>query len=390
MNTAVKIAAPIGVLILGAAAAAGLVASGKSAKKATPEPVIAAVDVLEVQPMSNPAEVHATGVVQPDREVTVIPQVSGQIVSVSPKLVPGGRLAAGEVLARIDPRDYSLAVRQEESRVAQARVEYELEEGRQTTARREWELLGEGRSGDEAPLALRRPQKVAATQSLESARAGLERARLSLARTSLVAPFNAMVVTEGIDVGQVVGGATTVARLVGTDRFRVEVSVPFEQLRALEIPGLNAAEGGSPATVRQQLSDGVLERSGEVIALAGQLDPQTRNATVLVAIDDPLDTGAGGLPLLPGAFVDVVLHGQEIADSYEVPRSAVYGGDKVWLVDREDRLASTTVSTRWGDDEHLIVTSGLSPGAKVVVSPLSRPIEGAPVRAASSQEPRDE
>ncbi len=380
MNTAAKIAAPIGVLLLGLAGAAAMVASGKPARKARPEAAVAAVEVLEVQPVSRPAEVHATGLVQPDREVAIVPQVSGQIVAIAPELRPGGRLRAGEVLAQIDPRDYRLAVRQEEGRVAQARLEYELELGRQATAQREWALLGEGRPEDDAPLALRRPQLEAAERGLESARAGLERAQLSLERTALTAPFNAMVLSEDIDLGQVVGPGTTAARLVGTDRFRVSVSLPFEQLRALEIPGLNTAGAGSPATVRQQLSEGIVERRGRVFALAGQLEAQTREATVLVAVDDPLDTGDGGLPLLPGALVDVVLHGRELSGAYELPRAAVYGGDTVWLVDREDRLARAEVRTAWGDAESLLVTRGLSPGDRVVTSPLSRPIEGAPVR----------
>jgi len=383
MNKAAKIAAPLVILALGVLGAGGLIASGSSAEKTVPEAVITAVDVLEVQPVASPAEVQATGVVRPDKEVTVFPQVSGQIVSISPALVPGGRLAAGEVIAQIDPRDYSLTVRQEESRVAQAQVEYQLEEGRQTTAQREWALLGDGRAASEAPLALRSPQKEASVQSLASAQAGLERAQLSLYRTSLSVPFNAMVISEGVDVGQVVSGATNVARLVGTDRFRVEVAVPFEQLRALDIPGVTVPQGqaGSPATVVQTLPGGHLEREGEVLSLSGELDPQTRNAKVIVAINDPLDITQGGLPLLPGAFVDITLHGNTIASSYIVPRAAIHDGDRVWTVDSEGRLDSVEVTTRWGDAENLIVTSGLSPGDKVVVSPLSRPIEGAPVRA---------
>jgi len=384
MNNAVKIAAPLGILLLGVVGAGGLIASGSSAEKTVPEAVVTPMDVLEVQPVANPLAVQATGVVRPNQEITVFPQVSGQIVSISPSLVPGGRFVAGEVIAQIDTRDYSLSVRQEESRVAQAQVEYQLEEGRQTTAQREWALLGDGRAASEAPLALRSPQKRASVQSLASAQAGLERAQLNLYRTSLSAPFNAMVISEGVDIGQVVSGATNVARLVGTDSFRVEVSVPFEQLRALDIPGVTAPQGepGSSATVVLSLSAGEqLEREGRIISLAGELDPQTRNARVLVAIDDPMDITRGGLPLLPGAFVDVTLHGKTLASSYVVPRAAIHDGDRVWTVDGEGRLDSVEVTTRSGNADTLIVTSGLNPGDKVVVSPLSRPIEGAPVRA---------
>lgn len=380
MNNAIKIIAPIGLLILGAAGAAGLIASGKTAERADPELIITPVEILTVAEGSNPALIQGTGVVKADQEITVMPQVAGQIVSISPALIPGGRLSAGEVIAQIDTRDYSLTVQQEQSRVAQAEVDAQLEAGRQNTAEREWALLGEGRDSSEVPLALRRPQAEASAQSLASARAGLQKAQINLSRTSLTAPFNAMVISESVDVGQVVGNATQVARLVGTDRFRVDVAVPFEQLRALDVPGINA-EIGSPATVTWSLGGDDIVRDGRVVSLAGELDAQTRNAQLIVSIDEPLSTDVGGLPLMPGAFVDVTLHGRDITGSFSVPRSAVYQGDRVWIVDDEDRLAAVTISGRWGDADDLIITSGLQPGARVVVSPLSLPIEGAPVRA---------
>jgi RND family efflux transporter MFP subunit len=385
MNRIVKVAAPVGILALGALGAGGLIASGGAAQRATPEAPITPVEVLTLQPVDAPALVVATGVVRPDREVTVLPQVGGRIVSTSERLVPGGRFAAGEVMAQIDPRDYQLSVRQAESQLAQAHTEYQLEEGRQATARREWALVGDDRPAVEAAMALRAPQKAQAERALASAEAGLEQARLNLSRSSLTAPFNALVVSESVDVGQVVGASSQVARLVGTDRFRVEVSVPFEQLTALDIPGVNAPVGegaGSRAVITHALGAGrALTREGRVLSLAGELDPQTRNARLLVVIDDPLEAAAGELPLMPGAFVDVVLHGRAVEGAYEVPRSAVYDGDRVWTVDAEGRLDAVEVTAGWSDAEHLLVTAGLSPGAQIVVSPLSLPLEGAPVRA---------
>jgi multidrug resistance efflux pump len=138
----------------------------------------------------------ATGVVQPALEVTVSPEVASRLVEVSPSLEPGGRLAEGEVIARIDPRDYRLAIRQEERRLRSAELEVQTEEGRGRVARREWEILGAGRSEEEAGLALRRPHREVVEASLDAARATLERARLSLSKTVIRAPWNAVVIDE--------------------------------------------------------------------------------------------------------------------------------------------------------------------------------------------------
>ncbi|MCB9760635.1 MAG: efflux RND transporter periplasmic adaptor subunit [Alphaproteobacteria bacterium] len=382
MSRLTRILAPIGLALGGVGVAAAIVMAGRSADSTPPPPAPTAVEVVEIALTDRPTRVFATGTVAADRQVAVSPEVSGRIVEADPRLLPGGRFAEGEVLARVDARDYRLAVQQEEARVQQAELELQLESGRVEVARQEWAMLRE--EGAATPLALREPHLKAVEAGLESARSGLERAKLSLSRTALKAPFNAMVVTESVDVGQVVAPGQQLVTLVGTDRMRVTVAVPVEQLRVLDIPGVTG-DVGSTATVSQRLGQGqAVERRGRVVSLGGQLDPQTRTAQVVVAIDDPL--GGEGLPLLPGAFVDVVLEGRPIADAVAVPRVAVSGGDLTWIVDAENKLAPRPLTVAWREPEALLVVGGLKPGDRVVTTPLSLPIEGAPVTIAGVDE----
>ena len=247
-----RVVAPIAIVALGAACAGAMVALSPDAEQQDPAPKVATVEVAEAVPIDQVAILRASGAVQPARQVTLIPEVAGRIVEVHPNLVPGGRVSKGEVLARIDPRDYRIAVAQEQARLRQAEVDYQLEIGRQGIARREWEILGDGRAASEVPLALRAPQLVAAEHALESAKSGLERAQLNLGRTALRAPFDAAVLAESVDVGQVVSGATQVASLIGTEQVWVKVSVPVEQLAVVDVPG-HGAEVGSAARVIQRL-----------------------------------------------------------------------------------------------------------------------------------------
>jgi RND family efflux transporter MFP subunit len=312
------------------------------------------------------------------QQVSMVPQVSGALTFVSDQLLPGGRFAKGALMARIDARDYQLAVEQERSRVKQAEVELALEQGRQETARREWQLLGN--AGDPPELAARKPQLAATELNLEAARSGLGRAELALSRTNIRAPFNSMVITESADVGQVVGTAA-VATLVGTDRLWVNVSVPVEHLAVLDIPGVSGA-AGSVAVVTQELGTEAITRAGEVLRLAGQLDPQSRTATLIIAIDDPLNLSAGaepGLPMLPGAFVSVVIEGREMADTVTVPRVALQDNAYVWLSE-DDKLVRRDVTVGWRNDDDIVLTSGLSAGDQVLTTPLSFPIEGMGLR----------
>ena len=174
-------------------------------------------------------------------------------------------------------------------------------------------------------------------------------AELNLSRTSIRAPFNAVVLSENVDVGQVVGSASQVAILAGTDRVRVEASVPYDRLSSLAIPGVDGvtADEASTATVRHTLGDGsAIVRSGRVVGMGGQLDPQTRTATVLLTIDAPYDPPGGGLPLLIGAFVDITIDGRSVdeASSFPGPPCTTATRSGSWAMtasrapDRGDRL----------------------------------------------------
>ncbi|MCP4805317.1 MAG: efflux RND transporter periplasmic adaptor subunit [Proteobacteria bacterium] len=337
-------------------------------EEARSEPDKKATLVTAVEPATGAfrAVVETTGVVQASQQITVMPQVSGAITSVSAELVPGGRFDKGDTLARIDSRDYKLALDAEAARVRQAELALELERGRQDIAAKEWELLdGEG----EPDLALRRPHLASAEQDLLSAQGGYQRAELNLSRTGLRAPFDAVVLTESVDVGQVVGSGSQVATLAGTDSAWVRVSVPVVELSGLEIPG-------APATLTSTTG----ERTGQVVRLEGQLDTKSRTATLIVELPDPLD---GDVPLLFGTFVDVQLLGAE-TDATQVPRVAV-AEDSVWVADSMDTLRRRDVEVGWTDGEHRYLTAGLEDGDRVVTQGLRFPVEGMELRVGSAK-----
>ncbi len=370
---------PVVILAVGVLGVRTLMSMKQPAEKKAVEARVDTVEFIVVESGSPRAQIQATGVVEGDKQVTLSALVAGEVVSVSDALRPGGRFNRGQALLRVDPRDYEIAVDQERSRVQQAELELSMEEQRGATAQREWELLGGGGDPEAAPLALRKPQLESVKRNVTAARAGLRRAELNLERGKLKAPFNAMVLTETVEVGQLLSPGAPVVTLVGTDRFRVKVSIPVERLADVAIAGVNAS-AGSTVRVVQDLGNGQqIERQGQVMQLAGQLDPQTRTADLYVGIDNPL--AGPGLPMLPGAFVKVLIEGQPVPGAIAVPRDVLVEGDVVWLVTPEDTLARQTVVVGWRDAETAFVTAGLAEGARVVTVPPSLPIDGAPVKA---------
>lgn len=373
-----RVLLPVFVIFAGFAAAAFLVSLAPETEAVVPERALPTVRTDLLTPEAVRATITASGITSPAREVTVLPEVGGRVVAVSDALVPGGRVQTGDVLVRINAEDYELAVAQQRGQVRSAELELELEEARQQTAREEWEILGNG--GEPSPLVLRESQRAAAEMNLISSRSALARAELDLERTVIRAPFNASVVEESVDVGQVVGQQTTIARLVGTDQLRVTVSVRVEELALIDIP--SGSTPGSLVTIRQRLGTGEqVERVGRVVSLVDRLDPQTRRAELLVLIDDPLDSDAG-LPLLPGSSVDAEISGRTLDAVVRVPRGAIYDGNTVWVVDAEGALKRVILEPVWGDDDAVFVRTGLDAGTALVTSPLSAPVEGTRVRIA--------
>ncbi len=194
------------------------------------------VEIYAVSATDTRVVVEAMGQAGAAATVELRAQVGGEVVELGAGVVPGGVFHQGDLLVSIEPRDYELEVRRRRSEVAATERDLKLEMGRQAVALREFELLGEVVGDDESELVLRRPQLLAARQMLDAARAQLEDAELDLSRAVVTAPFNAYVRDKHVDVGDVVTTATALVTLVGTDEAWIELALPVDELRWLDIP----------------------------------------------------------------------------------------------------------------------------------------------------------
>ena len=193
---------PVGILLGGMVVFMLMMWSRGTAERVPPPEAKTSVDVVTVALGTHPIRITGSGVANPAQQVELVPQVSGSVVYQNPELISGGRVSLNDTLLRIDSRDYEAAVALETSRVARAELDLLLEEGRQNTAQREWELLGNEDGASE--MALRTPHLTVAQTALEAARGGLSRATNNLERTQIRAPFNGVVIREAVDVCSVV------------------------------------------------------------------------------------------------------------------------------------------------------------------------------------------
>jgi RND family efflux transporter MFP subunit len=377
----VRVVLPVLVLAAGGWAAKQLLESGPSAKRRPPTRRARLVEVVRARRGDHSTSVQAMGVVRPAREVVVKARVEGEVLEAAGPFVPGARLAEDALILRLDARDYELTVRQRESELAKARADLAVERGNQVIAQRESDLLGEESKDEDRALLLRKPQLAIAEAAVKKAEAALDDARLDVQRTIIRAPFNAVVRERMVDLGAQVTPGTELVRLVGTDEYWVEVSIPVDQLRWIEIPAA-AGERGAAVTISDESAWGSQRRrSGHVLCLLSDLEAEGRMARLLVSVGDPL----ADPPMLLDAYVRVAIEGRNLEGVVDVDRRLLRDGDRVWVMNEQSRLEIRPVEIAFRERDRVFVSSGIEDGERLVASDLSSVVEGMPLRLAEEK-----
>lgn len=352
--------------------------AGRSAGAREQQAVL--VDVLRAQRDPATAVVEAWGEVMPADRVEVAPRVQGEVVWVSPELEGGGRVAEGDVLARLDARDYEIALQQAETALAKAKADLRIEQGNQAVARTEAKLLGEDLSEQERALVLRQPQLESARADVAAARADVEEAQLNLDRTTIRAPFDAVVRSADVEVGSQLSVGQTIAELVGTDRYFVELAVPPAKLQYITAAE-NADGQGSKVVFSNPAVWGAGEtRTGEVVRIRPNLSSEGRMAQLRVAVRQPLDKNPR---MLVGAYLRGRIRGAPLGNVVALDRAHLHENDTVWIMSPENELEIRAVNVVYRGPEKVYVDVGLSGGERIVVSDIATPASGMELRTRS-------
>jgi RND family efflux transporter MFP subunit len=354
-----------------------LIATKPKANRRPPVKMEPFVRTAALQPENYTFSIPAMGTVIPARKISLEVQVAGEVIDMHPEFTEGGMLAKGTKILQINPKDYELAIQQKQRALAEAEYAYKLEQGHQDVARQEWSLLygDEVINEGESDLALRKPHLEKVQVEIEAARAELQQSKINLKRTSLTAPFNALVLERYVDLGSQVSPQERLADLVGTDTYWVRVSLPVDRLKWIQIPN-NKQKTGSEVKIFYREEN---LKTGKVVRLLPDLSKEGRMARLLIEINDPLELQAKEKKqpmVLIGEYVRVAIKGEELHNIFRIPRSALRNDREVWIVDGESKLAIRPVKTIWRDEDSVIVKDGFKPGESLVVSDIAAPAAG--------------
>ncbi len=383
----IHIIVSVALVIVGIVTMGALTASKSRLEKVQLPAPVPMVRVMEVTTGPQTITIRGEGTVNPLREISLVPQVGGKIVRISPAMANGGAFTTGQSLLAIDPVDYELAVTLAKAQVKDAESNLKIIQQEALVAQEEWRSHYPDTSHaveEPPPLVAKKPQLAAARARLEASRADLEKARLNRKRTTLKAPFDGRVSKKYVDAGQYVVPGQTLATLFSTEV--VEIALPLEDktLFWFDVPGFTPdGESGSPATVHAEIAGRELTFLGKVIRAEGKVDEKTRMITVIVRVNKPYATKP---PLAIGLFVTVDIRGRVLSGAAVIPRSALRQGNIVWTVDDAGILHFRTVRVARYQGEEVVVESGIENGETIVFSSLKAPTDGMTVRTVLEKE----
>jgi RND family efflux transporter MFP subunit len=317
-----------------------------------PAAVVKPVFVTTVKP-ANSAQVRSfTSVVRARVETELGFRTGGKVVE---RLVEvGDSVKAGQVLARLDPADYQLAVKAAADQMQAASVDAQQAASDEARFRR---LLADGSVGA-ADHERQKARADAAAARLDQAKRQLELARNREAYATLVAPYAGVVTTLRFERGQVVAEGQPVLSLARDGEREIVAELPEDWVGRARSLVATAAPWNDPAS--------------QVRLVLRELSPQAsvQGRTYRARYSDAPDSRASMDALPLGSTMQLTLSGQQAGPAATVlPVSALVKGSGpagVWTVNAGGSgLVFTPVQVVSIDDATVQVT-GLATGSKVV------------------------
>jgi len=377
-------------LLAGASAFSFLLYLNRPASEIS-EPVYVPVtiDVAEVVKEDIRIAIQAQGTVSPLRETALVSEIKGSIVEVSPEFNVGGYVAQGDILLRIDPRNYQTNLLQAQAALESAKSNLAQEKGRAQVALQEWQRLPSDSQRSQAAkdLYLRKPQMAQAEAHSLAAMADLNTARDDLERTIIRAPYDALISSKSAELGQYVGVGTPLADIFSIDFAEVRLAVPQSKLAYLELPGLTEREAnGAAVDLYTDVSGEVNHWPARMHRTEGTYDERSRVLYVVARITDPYAiSDPDKQPLRIGTFVNANIQGKTQSGLVALPRYILRAGNYVWVVDEQQRLRNRKVSILRTGGETMYVTAGLEAGDLVSLTALDTSFAGATVDIVSKK-----
>jgi multidrug efflux pump subunit AcrA (membrane-fusion protein) len=319
--------------------------------------------------------ISAQGRVFAYKQVDLVAEIQGRLLELP--LRDGVMVKKGEMLARLDDREFSYALKEAEARYLAALADYvtfdreaakppteespanpllalqaKLERGEisQEDFRQQSFLLelDDIRSGN-------RRDDIIVARTLEQAKTAVDRARLNLEKCQILAPFDGTLFDVAVAEGQMISGGTKLGRLVNTKDIAIKA-----RILESEVGGIHK---GRPASVRFPALADLAEQTGHVEAVSPYVNEADKTVDCIVKLENANER------ILPGMFAEAIIDSRIFRDVLMVPKTAILPRDNRKVVFKivEERAMWEYVETGVENDQFIQILSGkIAPGDLVL------------------------
>ncbi|WP_101757658.1 efflux RND transporter periplasmic adaptor subunit [Oceanicoccus sp. KOV_DT_Chl] len=338
------------------------------------------VEVLTIQRSPIQLTVNSQGTVQAKRSIEWASKVAGRVTWVAPEFVEGAAVAAGQLLLKLDPIDYQVAVAQAQSSLADANLTLteERSELRRGNAYRSSNQQADNNS-------LRQPKLEQVEALVKAAQEKLRQAQADLKATEITAPFTSVIDKKQVDLGQYISAGATLFNLLGTDIVEVRLPITATDIGFIHLP---KAGDNDYAPVQLNASFGHVLQSwqGKIVRVERRVDSTTRTFFVVAEVDSPYDENLHAVPLSLGLFVDANIQAEKLASGVRVRRDAIHNNQYVYLVE-DEKLKQRRVTVARREVDSVVITDGLYDGDQLVLTKLDLMVDGMPVMVMPTKTP---
>lgn len=338
------------------------------------------VDTVKAEVVSLNLIVSSQGTVKPRTETTLVAEVSGKIVSVSPDFVAGGFFHEGDVLLQIDPSDYRAGLKRAEAALASREAKLADETARSEQALKDWRNMG--KPGQPSDLGLRKPQMADARANVSAAEADVEKARRDLERTQITVPYDGLVRQKAVDIGQYVTPGTRLGVTFAIDTAEVRLPLTNTDLKYLELPtgtqAKNQEKPYPPVTLSAQRAGDTDQWQAQIIRTEGVVDETSRVVYAVAQVIDPYGVlgQSHQKELKIGTFVNADIQGLPVENVVVLPRFVLRADETVMIVNEANVLEILPVEVLRTEPKRVYISSGIKGGAQVITTTLDAPIPG--------------
>ena len=332
------------------------------------------VEIITAQPTSIQLTVHSQGTLLPTIETDLSAEVTGRVIEVADSFRVGNRFRKGDILLVIDPADYEAAAAARESELANAELALAQERAQAEQAAADWQALGDGEPSE---LTLRKPQLKQAQALVTSAQAALKKAQRDLDRTKIIAPYDGIVLSKQVDLGQFVSAnpANPLARIYSTLSAEVRLPITEQEVEFLD----RRTKRQHFVTLTRQNDASNTRWIARLARVEENINPSSRLLYVVAEIKEPFEGSAQQPALRRGTYLKAEIEGRSVQNAYTLPRYALRGSNTLYVLNKENKLQTRTVEILKSDSKQVIIGEGLQPGERIAISPIAYYVEGMPV-----------